>query len=973
MQSSELAVSCKPFVRTLGADVQEPEVEQEPTSQSPSSGQSASTFPTALPARCRISCVAAYPSGVLCCGTEAGDIVVLDLHGRIVQQIVGVHRGAVSAIAVQPCRGHTALCMVVSTGWSDGVLKSQSLPVPSSTLGLGAIGRDHHGDTKAFTFTHEIGVSARPTCIAIEPEELASAKDMQRVCFAGLDGRVVIHSRQWWGGQDRILRSGEGPVHALCWEGPLIAWATDQRARVYDIKNDRGVCMVDAPISHDIHMLNAGTIPSHEADSSGSGTFNLPPVQDYDSNRMDELNDIQRAFRPKIVCVPGFTQSSFELYLCWPSAIKLLRLRHSNDGHFRPDLIENFKQSEIGGVNQPLKAASSHSNEQQQQSSLKAAAMFFIDSVPFSSDLLLVLAWNRTTGFVIITLSRSSHAIIYYEQVAFPSKEISRSGLTMLSRRGTEDPCAWSWNCAVSPASKWTAAMWKIETPTPYEKVVWLFTRERYMEAYSIAEHADLFAVDANTGSALASQRRNDAHGAGTGIDAERQPSQETFSLDLLGEKLLEQKRKQSMWDELAILIPRVLQNRARGSSATRETAASSSMRRDFQSSAATATAAATQKAIVPKIRAAWRKWIQVFSSEQKLSLLAEHIPVEDLKLDEREVNQLLERLVLESPQTALMSIKAWPRNLFSLTAIIRFVESERKKAPENARLSSLCTDLYFMSGRHDETMALLLDQGNKDVFRHIRTHVLYEGIVASKEQLAKLFELDLTMTVQLLMQAPSSLITTDDVVAVLETMDNHKWIRAYLLQCFRTNPRESAHLHGRLLELLCEEPSPDLLDFLQTSAHYSLDTALKALNQARIETGAQLHEERVYVLSRMGNLGAAMDILLDELGDVPRAVRFTISNGDPLLYNRLVQCASIDDSVLGVLLSHAMLAQDNLDPLALLQLLRPERQVPALRSRIVCLISEMEQERQLRENCKRLLQNDTELFAQQFEDLTRF
>ena len=53
-----------------------------------------------------------------------------------------------------------------------------------------------------------------------------------------------------------------------------------------------------------------------------------------------------------------------------------------------------------------------------------------------------------------------------------------------------------------------------------------------------------------------------------------------------------------------------------------------------------------------------------------------------------------------------------------------------------------------------------------------------------------------------------------------------------------------------------------------------------------------QLHAEAVYVLGRMGSAKQALQLVLGELRDVPRAVEFCADQGDDDLWDELLDVA---------------------------------------------------------------------------------
>ena len=65
----------------------------------------------------------------------------------------------------------------------------------------------------------------------------------------GVNGRVHMLKRGWLFGSmsEKLIHEGEGPIRAIAWAGPLLAWANDVGVKVYDLERDTRVSYVEAP------------------------------------------------------------------------------------------------------------------------------------------------------------------------------------------------------------------------------------------------------------------------------------------------------------------------------------------------------------------------------------------------------------------------------------------------------------------------------------------------------------------------------------------------------------------------------------------------------------------------------------------------------------------------------------------------------------------------------------------------------
>ncbi len=149
------------------------------------------------------------------------------------------------------------------------------------------------------------------------------------------------------------------------------------------------------------------------------------------------------------------------------------------------------------------------------------------------------------------------------------------------------------------------------------------------------------------------------------------------------------------------------------------------------------------------------------------------------------------------------------------------------------------------------------------------------------------------------------------------------------------------------------------LYNFLKTSKHYSLDSALDAMGGASGTGKGVLANERVHVLAAMGDTNSALDILLNELEDTPGAIEFASDHGDSVLWERLIKHASTNADTLAALLDSP--AGGKVDPVRLIPLLNSEMRIPFLRDRLHRILVDAALERALREDATAALRYDAQ------------
>lgn len=110
----------------------------------------------------------------------------------------------------------------------------------------------------------------------------------------------------------------------------------------------------------------------------------------------------------------------------------------------------------------------------------------------------------------------------------------------------------------------------------------------------------------------------------------------------------------------------------------------------------------------------------------------------------------------------------------------------------------------------------------------------------------------------------------------------------------FRVQQRRvQASPHSLQLDLLLQFDSSDLLFFLETSQEYDVPSALsKCLHSAKPHT-----REVIYLYSRLGDTSRALQMIVQELGDVDMALEFVQKWKDRDLWNDLVRYSIVKPS----------------------------------------------------------------------------
>ncbi|KAL9272324.1 Vacuolar protein sorting-associated protein 41-like protein [Drosera capensis] len=197
---------------TEAAEAEAEEEEDEPRLKYQRMGGSVPTLLSSDSASC-----IAVAERMIALGTHGGVVHILDFLGNQVKEFPA-HRATVNGLSFDIEAEYIGSCsddgsVVVSSLFTDEKRKFE-----------------YHRPMKS---------------IALDPEY--ARKTSKRFVAGGLAGQLVFYSKKWFGYQDQVLHSGEGPIHAATWRSSLIAWANDAGVKIYDAANNQRVTFIERP------------------------------------------------------------------------------------------------------------------------------------------------------------------------------------------------------------------------------------------------------------------------------------------------------------------------------------------------------------------------------------------------------------------------------------------------------------------------------------------------------------------------------------------------------------------------------------------------------------------------------------------------------------------------------------------------------------------------------------------------------
>lgn len=396
-----------------------------------------------------------------------------------------------------------------------------------------------------------------------------------------------------------------------------------------------------------------------------------------------------------------------------------------------------------------------------------------------------------------------------------------------------------------------------------------------------------------------------------------------------------------------------------------------------------------------------WEYWVLVFDKHGALADLAPRVPTTAPRLARSVYDMILERLLATKPGALRDVLKLWghpssrrtrdgafslassnriididrPRRVVAGDDVLYSLESIALRVDERSRHSEglapadrtaiveARAELYVLSDQAVRALALLLTLDAREVsdpnvvFKLLDRYELYDAV---RSRVADLTAFSRERAANLLVRRVDK-FPIDDVARQLEyDPDLQLW---YLRVVFADLPEvyaspEHRELHTKQVELYAARnhyPSADrpddydseLIRFLKWSTFVPFQVALDACSRA------ELYDEVVYVLGRMGDTQKALHVLLDRIGSVRRAVDFVEAHGPKDLWDILISHALQDDTFLCGLLDYAEVASRLVAQI-------PDRvQIPGLKHKLVRIFHDRRFQRHTHSICAKASKAD--------------
>ncbi|XP_063306712.1 vacuolar protein sorting-associated protein 41 homolog [Pelobates fuscus] len=356
-------------------------------------------------------------------------------------------------------------------------------------------------------------------------------------------------------------------------------------------------------------------------------------------------------------------------------------------------------------------------------------------------------------------------------------------------------------------------------------------------------------------------------------------------------------------------------------------------------------TAARKCQKILGKNMKLWEEEVIRFKKIGQLKAISRYIPRGDLRLKPVIYEMILDEFLKTDHESFATLIREWPGDLYNGKSIAKALKGYLSRYPENRTLLEALAELYTYDQRYDQALEIYLTLRNKEAFELIHKHDLFSSI---KDKIVLLMDFDKEKAVDMLLDNEDK-ISIDKVVEELAHRPELQHV--FLHKLFKRDHHRGQKYHEKQIHLYAEYDRPNLLPFLRDSIHCPLEKALEICHQRNFV------EETVFLLSRMGNSRKALQMIMEELHNVDKAIEFAKEQDDSELWEDLILYSIDKPKFINGLLNNI---GTHVDPILLIHRIKEGMEIPNLRDSLVKILQDYNLQILLREGCKKILVSDS-------------
>ncbi|EKM55080.1 uncharacterized protein PHACADRAFT_142974 [Phanerochaete carnosa HHB-10118-sp] len=376
-----------------------------------------------------------------------------------------------------------------------------------------------------------------------------------------------------------------------------------------------------------------------------------------------------------------------------------------------------------------------------------------------------------------------------------------------------------------------------------------------------------------------------------------------------------------------------------------------------------------------------WEDWIFFFAQKHQLQAIIPYVPTEEPTLGRLVYEMILAYFLSQDRQMLLRTIKDWPVGIYDISAVIVAVQAELDRAPSTSTspsspvtsdavlLMECLAELYTMNRQPGKALPYFLRLRRPNVFDLIREHNLFTAV---QDQALLLVEFDFELmdkrrkageevdpnesaAISLLVDHIHS-IPIGRVVQQLQARDFYLYL--YLDALFAKDQHLTSDFADTQVKLYAEYAPKKLIDFLRSSNYYNFERAYKVCEERDLVT------EMVFLLGRVGDNRRALNLIIERLGDVNRAIDFAKEQHDDDLWEDLLRYSETRPAFIRGLLENV---GAEINPIRIIRRIKNSLEIPGLKGALIKILHDFNLQISLLEGCQDICNGDCADLAQRF------
>ncbi|GAA5949012.1 hypothetical protein JCM21900_003173 [Sporobolomyces salmonicolor] len=387
-----------------------------------------------------------------------------------------------------------------------------------------------------------------------------------------------------------------------------------------------------------------------------------------------------------------------------------------------------------------------------------------------------------------------------------------------------------------------------------------------------------------------------------------------------------------------------------------------------------------------------WEDWVFLFADKGHMKTIIPYVPTHDPQLSRLVYEMILAHFLRHDQEALLRTIKTWPCDIYDVGAVILAIKDQLERTPKSSILMQSIAELYILNRQPGKALPYFLRLRQPNVFSLIREHNLFTDV---QDQALLLIEFDQDLQTQQrekddegeqddegvkdedgkdeaghvreeLRHGTAIDLLVDHTHSIpiprviLQLQDHRRYLFLYLDALFDKDPHLAFDYSDLQVDLYAEYYPGKLMEFLRASNYYSLEWAYKICD------ARDLVPEMVFLLGRMGDNKRALNLIIERLGDVERAIEFAKEQSDNDLWEDLLRYSETKPRFIRGLLENV---GAEIDPIRLIRRIKNGLEIPGLKPALIKILQDFNLQISLMEGCKTILYSDCRHLALSLHD----